>query len=203
MNNRTLVKITADENCLHFHTVTRERKSPYRFLISKSSIEALCEDPHSVRMEYDIGSFAQMWRGRGEDTVHIRFFWLKSNGIQLTGWMQTIILPFSDLIRFSRGNMGAQWVTLSLEEPQRPKLVFHAADNLHEAVNNPTVRRKLSRFLRDNFQWYGSDEIHLYNDLTPYSFFFREMRNGRAGICGGVILHGQDNIETARYAIHT
>lgn len=37
----------------------------------------------------------------------------------------------------------------------------------------------------------------------PYSFFFREFRGGRAGICGGLILHNQDDIFKAYYNIHT
>lgn len=81
--------------------------------------------------------------------------------------------------------------------------MFCGAKNLLAAVNNLTVRRKLARFLRDNFQWPRTDEIHFYDDMEPYSFFFREMQNGRTGICGGVILHGREDMKTAHYSIHT
>lgn len=33
--------------------------------------------------------------------------------------------------------------------------------------------------------------IHLYNDRAPYSFFFKEVyADGRTGICGGLLYHG-------------
>ncbi len=203
LNSKTLVIITKAEKYLVFRTVTMGRKSPHSFMIPKSFIDYLFDLPRTVLCEHDCGSFAQIWRDPLKETVHIRFYWLNSNGFQLTGWEQTIIVPFDDLVSFSNGDMGERWALLSLEESRQPKLVFCGKKNLHAAVNNPTVRRKLTRFLRDNFQWLGADEILFYDDMEPYSFFFREMRNGRAGICGGVILHGRENMEKAQYSIHT
>ena len=57
--------------------------------------------------------------------------------------------------------------------------------------------------LMANFNWPDADEIHLTNDFMPYSFFFREYRNGQAGMCGGLILHGQEDMDKAYYGIHT
>ena len=48
-----------------------------------------------------------------------------------------------------------------------------------------------------------ADEIHLFNDFVPYSFFFREYRNGQPVVCGGLILHGQEDMSKAYYGIHT
>ncbi len=203
MNRKTLVIITMAEKYLVFRTVTMDRKSPHSFMISKAAIDDLYDLPRTVLCEHDCGSFAQLWLDPLGKTVHIRFYWLNSNGFQLTGWEQTIIVPFDDLMSFNKGYMGQRWALLSLEESRQPKLVFCGKKNLHAAVNNPTVRHKLTRFLRDNFQWLGADEILLYDDMEPYSFFFREMRSGRAGICGGVILHGHANMEKAQYPIHT
>lgn len=203
MNNKTLVIITMTEKHLVFRTVTMDRKSPHSFMISKGVIDDLFDLPRTVLCDHDCGSFAQIWRDTLNETVHIRFYWLNSNGFRLSGWEQTIIVPFDELMSFNKGYMGERWALLSLEESRQPRLVFCGAKNLHAAVNNPTVRRKLARFLRDNFQWLGADEILLYDDMEPYSFFFREMRNGRLGICGGVILHGRKNMEKAQYSIHT
>ena len=41
------------------------------------------------------------------------------------------------------------------------------------------------------------------NDFVPYSFFFREYQGGRVCLCGGLILHGQDDMSKAYYGIHT
>lgn len=203
MNSKTLVIITQAEKHLVFRTITMDGKSPHGFMISKAVIDDLYELPRTVLCEHDCGSFAQIWRDPLSETVHIRFYWLNSNGVQLTGWEQTIIVPFDELMSFNKGYMGERWALLSLEESRQPKLTFCGKKNLHAAVNNPVVRRKLTRFLRDNFQWPGAEEILLYDDMEPYSFYFREMRNGRAGICGGVIFHGREDMKKAQYSIHT
>ena len=55
----------------------------------------------------------------------------------------------------------------------------------------------------DHFQWKSGGTIHFYSDYVPYSFFFREILSGQPGICGGLILHGQEDLKTAHYSIHT
>lgn len=203
MSSKTLVIITKAEKYLVFRTITMDRKSPQSFMISKAAIDDLHDLPRTALCKHDCGSFARVWRDTLKETVHIRFYWLNGDGSQLTGWEQTIILPFHELMSFNKGYMGERWALLSLEESRQPKLVFCGTKNLHAAVSNPTVRRKLARFLRDNFKWPEADEIHFYDDREPYSFFFREMRGGCAGICGGVILHDRENMEKAQYSIHT
>ena len=89
-------------------------------------------------------------------------------------------------------------------EPGRgPKLEFCGKENLHAALENKTVRRKLVKFLRDNFWWKSASKICFYDDFLSYSFTFREFRNGKPGMCGGLILHGQENLDRAYYSIHT
>lgn len=41
MNNRTLVKVIAHENCISIKTISRERKSPQRFFIGLDSLAQL------------------------------------------------------------------------------------------------------------------------------------------------------------------
>ena len=202
MANRILIKIMASEKFLSFRTIMKDKKSPHSFMISKGVIEDLYDLPSSVLCSYDCGSFAQLWQDPLQETVHIRFCWLHSDGFRLVGWEQTIVMPFHTLMAYKNHREG-NWALLSLDQPQFTKLVFCATDNLHAAVGNPVVRRKLRRFLRDNFKWRGSEEIRFYNDLVPYSFFFQEIQNGRINICGAVILHGQDNLEKAQYTLHT
>ena len=200
---KTLVKITIIDKFLSFRTITKEQKSPHSFMIPKGLIDDLYDLTTAILCEYDCGSFARIWRDPLRETVHIHFYWLHRSGFRLVGWEQAIILPFHELMSFNKGYSGDEWTCLSLEQPPLPRLVFCSKNNLRAAVNEPTVRRKLSRFLRDNFRYPGADEIRLYDDLVPYSFFFQEVQDGRIGICGGVILHGQDNMKTAQYSLHT
>ena len=91
-------------------------------------------------------------------------------------------------------------------DPSRhcPGLVFDGnRANLRAAIDTPQVRRKLGKALAVNFNWPDADEIHLTDDFVPYSFFFREIRDGQARMCGGLILHSQEDMNKAYYGIHT
>ena len=96
-----------------------------------------------------------------------------------------------------------QWKALSLAERRTPKLVFCSKENLHAAVSNKIVRSKLVRCLRDHFDWLSTDEIRIFNDFLPYSFFFQAYRAGCPGICGGLILHDHQDLGRAYYSMHT
>ena len=206
MNNRILVKVSACESSIAFRTVTQKQKSPHWFYILRSDLERLWRDGSIVIS--DIHSFARLHYKQDRGVVSIRFVWLNAaGGDDLTGWEQTVRLPYDALAEFlaccQSDDGRKQWKALSLEDRIRPRLEFGAADNLHAALSNKTVRRRLVRCLRDHFNWPGSDRICFYNDFSPYSFSFREFRSGRPGICGGLILHEHQDLSRAYYSIHT
>lgn len=144
------------------------------------------------------------WRAR----VSIRFIWLSaSDRGEFTGWEQTVRLPYDTLAEFAARSLvdgeSKQWKALSLAERRTPKLVFCSKENLHAAVSNKIVRSKLVRCLRDHFDWLSTDEIRIFNDFLPYSFFFQAYRAGCPGICGGLILHDHQDLGRAYYSMHT
>ena len=98
---------------------------------------------------------------------------------------------------------GTRWRLLSIPEQNRPKLEFHSRKNLKAVVENPILRHKLGKFLDQHFNWYNYERIVLTDDYLPYSFFFEGYMVQGAKTCGGVILHGEENIQTAKYGIHT
>lgn len=205
MDNRALVKISATKNCIGFRTVTPTEKSPHRFYVLRDSILAL--EAKSRVIEQDCASFAVLRRDKAGGTLSIRFVWLSGSGCQITGREETVTLPYDKLLEFmddsATENGPKEWNTLSVEASRTPRLIFCGQENLHDALRRKAVRRKLVRFLRDHFQWGSSDEIRFYNDFVSYSFFFREFRDGQPGMCGGLILHGQENMARAQYSIHT
>lgn len=204
MENRTLVKITAAKHCLIFRTISRTRKSPYSFYVLRDHFEELENLLEPAMTVSDIRSFAEFRRDIPRKTVQIRFSWLSGSEERLTGWAETVTIPYDKLIRFARKSAeGEAWTALSMREPRPPRLVFSAGKNLHAAVNDPLVRRKLARYLYGSFHWRSADSIYFYDDSLPYSFFFREIHNGQPGICGGLILHGQEDMRQAYYSIHT
>lgn len=116
-------------------------------------------------------------------------------------------LPYEPFRSYAAGEEevadGTRWRLLSIPEQNRPKLEFHSRKNLKAVVGNPILRHKLGKFLDQHFNWYNYERIVLTDDYLPYSFFFEGYMVQGAKTCGGVILHGEENIQTAKYGIHT
>lgn len=206
MNDRILVKAYANEHGIDFRTVSRTQKSPHRFYVLRSILARLEREPYIVA--HDIYSFATLRRDNYRGTLTIDFTWLRGTARALSGREESVVLPYANLMAFVRDSAqegGPEtWRALSLDvSKRRPQLVFEAKETLHDVLENATIRRKLFRSLNQQFRWPDSDRISFYNDFTPFSFFFRETRRGKDGICGGLILHGQEDMSKAYYSVHT
>jgi len=206
LKGRTLVKLSAGKYCVGFRTIRRDGKSPGEFVITRSTLDKLgCEQDVIAN---DIHSFAILRRNIAAGTIRIDFTWLHSDGgTRVTGHRETVTIRYDGLMAFVRSNAEeggpSQWATLSIIEGGQPRLVFHDVEGLRRCLENHKVRRKLLRFLRDNFKYSMADEIDFYHDFEPYSFSFREIYNGNTGIVGGLILHNHDDMERAYYSTHT
>lgn len=206
MNQRTLVNVTSGDGYISLRTVSRSRKSPHRFYIPQSNLAELGHKQKIIA--HDVSSFAVLNRNVYSGTLEITFTWLEKDVDNVSGYQETVILLYEKLAAFVRDSEleggSAEWKVLSLDEPgKRPQFVFKSRGNLRAALKNGAVRRKLIRFLRDQFRWPCSEKIEFFDDFVPYSFTFREIRDGKPAIIGGVILHGQENLKDAYYSIHT
>lgn len=204
MKNRIMVKMTASKDWIIFKTVTKARKSGSLY-VQRDKLMSLTDNEQSIAWD---NSFAVFTCSKEAGTVNIRFYWLNMNGEgRLDGRIQNVKLPlepFMDFVEQSAfGERRKEWSVLSIEPQASPKLVFRSRNNLRDALSNKLTRRKLSKFLRDNFHWSNCTEIIFTDDFVPKSFFFREIRGDAAGIYGGMILHGQENMEKAYYETHT
>lgn len=142
-----------------------------------------------------------------EEVLEIAFTWLSdAGGGKVSGMTETIRLSyekFKEFVKESNEN-GIQKKMLSLEENSRPKIEFQSRKNLKAVAETKALRKKLGRFMGNHFlRWNGSRQITVYDDFEPYSFFFQEQTPYGNGICGGIILHGRENMEKAYYGIHT
>ncbi len=205
-SDRTLVKVYALEHGIDFWTVSRARKSPRRFYILRTVLEGLKADEPVIAS--DIFCFAKLCLRGLDGTLRIDFTWLNGGYDRLTGWEETVTLPYEALMDFVRESSQEggtnEWRHLSLCMDRRPRIVFYDQEGLRKCLENKTVRGKLARALRDNFHYPNVEEIGLYHDFAPYSFLFQEVRAGRTGIEGGLILHNHDNnLKKAYYSVHT
>lgn len=208
MNNRIMIKLSASEDCITLRTFTKEYHSPQGFILTQKEMMELEEKGHLTVS--DIRSFAELALRKSieqEEILEIVFTWLSdAGGGKVSGMTETVRLPyekFKELVEESREN-GTQKRMLSLEEESRVKVTFQSGRNLKAVAETKALRKKLGKFMADHFQrWKGSRQITVYDDFEPYSFFFQEQTPYGAGMCGGVILHGRENLEKAYYGIHT
>ena len=206
MSERTLIKASAGEHCISFRTVSRKKKSPWEFLVCRSELEKL--EREGIVIAQDIHGFVALSRNIPAGTLRMEFTWLRSGGKnQVTGYKEDVTIRYDELMTFVHASTQeggpTKWAALSIMENRLPRLVFYDTAGLRRCLENVKVRRKLIRFLRDNFHWPDVDEVGFYPDFDPYSFFFREIRYGAPGIAGGLILHNRSNMEKAYYATHT
>ena len=106
-------------------------------------------------------------------------------------------------LRESQQGEPVVWKTFSMVLRRQPQIVFKSRRNLHAVLENAAIRRKLIRFLRDQFRWPYSEQIEFYDDFMPYNFIFKEIQAGEPVMTGGLILHGQEDLKKAYYSIHT
>lgn len=208
MNNRIMIKLSASEDCITLRTFTKEYHSPQGFILTQKEMLELEEKGHLTVS--DIRSFAELALRKSieqEEILEIVFTWLSdAGGGKVSGMTETVRLPyekFKELVEESREN-GTQKRMLSIEERGRVKVTFQSRRNLRAVAETKALRKKLGKFMGNHFlRWKGSRQITVYDDFEPYSFFFQEQTPYGAGMCGGVILHGRENLEKAYYGIHT
>lgn len=208
MNNHTMVKIAVSKDSLSLKTVSRDFKSPHRFIILKSELRELEERKHLIVA--DIHSFIKMRKLHtvdGEEFIQMTFSWMWSlnDGI-LSGREDSIRLPYGLFrgIAFDAGTMERkEWKLLSIPVPNWPKVEFHSRRNLQAVIEKPVLRKKLGRFLDKNFGWVDYRRIVVTDDFLPYSFTFRGYTQYGYGVCGGIILTEQTDLRKAYYSLHT
>lgn len=208
MNNRIMIKLSASEDCITLRTFTKDYHSPQGFILTQKEMMELEEKGHLTVS--DIRSFAELALRKSieqEEILEIVFTWLSdAGGGKVSGMTETVRLPyekFKELVEESREN-GTQKRMLSIEERGRVKVTFQSRRNLRAVAETKALRKKLGKFMGNHFlRWKGSRQITVYDDFEPYSFFFQEQTPYGAGMCGGVILHGRENLEKAYYGIHT
>ena len=207
MNDRIKVKVRESGGYFVFWTYSRKEKRSSSFYVTRSTMEELFSKGRAVAV--DSISFATLWYDANGGRVGICFRWLRLHSDNtLIGREENVILPGEPLRAFVRRSAAEdgpkEWKALSIPELRTPHLVFRSTRNLKAVAGNKAVYRKFLKVLRKEFERMRADEVVFYDDSTPDSFFFQEMYGDKRGTCGGIILHNYDNnLETARYGVHT
>ena len=205
---RTMVKISADGEYVSLRTYSRKYGSSGQFVLWRRELDDL--DKKGSILSADGYSYARLYLHKnqeGEEVLKIEITWLHSSGNELTGRMERISLIYQDFLCCVEDSIlsgGKICRRLSLPEYHRPAIEFSSSRNLKKVAQRKGIRRKLGKFLDYNFKWPNTIKILVMDDgCVPYSFIFREERIGGSGICGGIILHGQEDLKKAYYGMHT
>ncbi len=208
MDNRIMVKLSVSDDCISLRTFSRGYHSPQRFILTKSELLELDEKRYLTVS--DIRSFAKLALRKTmeqEEVLEIDFTWLNDAGSgKVSGVTETVRLSYEKFRELAKesGEDGTQKKMLSLKDDSRIRIAFLSRKNLRAVAETKMLRKRLGKFMGNHFlRWKGSRQIILYDDFEPYSFFFQEQTPYGAGICGGVILHGRENLKKAYYGIHT
>ena len=208
MTDRILFHAEANENTIAIRTVGARMKSPQLFYICYDELDRLRNEGGIISS--DIRSFAKIRLDRKRDQATFEFTWLAGHCHgRVEGTEQAVDLRWSKFQAFldacRQPDGPKEFKAVSLEPRRgRPRLVFAGGrENLRAAIVDRRIRHKLGKALMANFNWPGAEEVRFYNDFVPYSFFFREFRDGNPVMCGGLILHGQKDMAKAFYGLHT
>ncbi|MCI8672785.1 MAG: DUF4120 family protein [Lachnospiraceae bacterium] len=208
MDNRIMVKLSVSDDCISLRTFSRGYHSPQRFILTKSELLELDEKRYLTVS--DIRSFAKLALRKTmeqEEVLEIDFTWLNDAGSgKVSGVTETVRLSYEKFRELAKesGEDGTQKKMLSLKDDSRIRIAFLSRKNLRAVAETKMLRKRLGKFMGNHFlRWKDSRQIILYDDFEPYSFFFQEQTPYGAGICGGVILHGRENLKKAYYGIHT
>ncbi|MCI9439256.1 MAG: hypothetical protein HFH85_19320 [Lachnospiraceae bacterium] len=205
---RIMVKISAEGEFVSLRTYSRKYGRSGQFFLWRKDLDEL--GTKGRILSADGSSYARLYLHKspeGEEILKVELTWLHSSGNELTGRLERLSLVYRDFlccVEESTLSGGKACRRLSLKECHRPAIEFDSRRNLKKVARRKGMRRKLGKFLDSHFQWPDAVRIQIVDDsCVPYSFFFREERINGNGICGGIILHGQEDLKKACYGIHT
>lgn len=195
---RTLVYYYTREDTVTLHTYSSEYGRTHGFILPRPKIGASRD---RTVIEKDLGSFAELRTLRTPETdlLQVDFTWVSEvNRFGLgEARLERIRIPLHFL-----DAVGVYGKTLSID-PCMPRIEFHSRKNLTDVAASPYVRRQLSKYLRTAFSWPDTVTIRIYDDFTPYSFYFEsDYIAGGRGIRGGLIYHKNED-GTGFYSMHT
>lgn len=204
MKSRTMISIKAYENSVYLKTYSRDFRCSKNFCLLKKDVQKLISEEAIIVK--DVCSFAELhcWKDVNHNrNVNIRFLWLENirNG-KYEGYDETICLP-QEILYKALLESEYEHKLLSRTQAIPSKIEFHSRQNLKDIISQPIIRHKFVKFLEKNLNWKNYERFDLYDDFLPYSFMFDGYTSYGAGLSGGIILHGQDNLNTAYYSIHT
>ena len=205
---RTMLKLSVRDEFIVFQTYSRRNGRSSQFYMREDTLDTLkqtgvavsMDDPHFIKLR-------TYFDRAGVERLCIQFTWLSISGNDdvhgRREFLDVDYVKFKAATEKSHAGQGTWQKLLTLPEQGKPPIQMNSKGNLKKVLQNRTLKKKLGRFLASHFRWESAKCIHISDDYLPYSFFFWEEFDDGRGICGGIILHGQEDLRKAHYEIHT
>ena len=135
---RTMVKISAEEDYVSLRTYSRKNGKSGQFILCRRELDEL--NNKGKILSADGYSYARLYLHKnqeGEEVIEIEITWLHSSGNDLIGHMERISLIYQDFlccVEDSTLSGGKTCRRLSLPECHRPAIEFSSSRNLKKVA---------------------------------------------------------------------
>lgn len=202
-NDRILFKATAAERYIDFQLISRARRDYRHVYVPRTYIAQTRRDDLVIVDMID--TLVILINSKNIHALNIAIYWPDKDGRPMSDTGESVYVPYDAFMDFyweSRQPCGpAVWRSLDMDYFMQPKFVFEDKGKLHQCLVNEIVRKKLIRYLRDNFYGGVGDsnrEIHFCAHPKPYSFTIKKVSSFSTHV-QEMVLRGQNDLSTARY----
>ena len=200
-----LLKLSADDEWLHFRVRSRQSKYAHSFYCVRKTFLQWLHDGERTYLEMDCGHLLRA--NLFHEQVILEFYWLsRYSDKALQGRIDTVYLRKKELLSLLEPNSAG--VVFSYEHRFGAPARFdfsHANGTLRNVLQSREKRRALSKLLAVRSGGYTGDVTTVYSDGQYDFYFINTMSNGRS-YNGGIILHdgvSAEGYSKVYYSVHT
>lgn len=185
-----------------------------RFYITKDEMLRFFRDEYIVAK--DIRNFLVMSAAQGY--ISFDFTWLESNGHEVHGKEEHILLEYDKFQRWFWNSLAAinaystkpnSFKSLEFIIDKHPRIIFKSKSQLSNILRNKIMTRKFVQFMKMHFTNTSSmcEKIVFSDDFVDYSFYFVKHYVGGSTSNGGMIFHKDhefpNDLSKGKYGYHT
>lgn len=202
-NDRILFKATAAERYIDFQFISLARRD-YRHVYIPRTYLMQTRSNNTVIVDM-IDTVVILCNMKDVHVLGIVIRWPDEDGRPMRDEYESVYVPYEAFMDFYwksfQSGGPVVWRSLDMDYLKQPKFVFEDKGKLRQCLENEIVRKKLIRYLRDNFYGGIEDserEIHFCAHPKPYSFTIKRVGSYPTYI-QEMVLKGQRDLSTARY----
>lgn len=206
MRSRILFKAAAAERYIDFRLISRTCREHRHICVPRSSIVRLIQE--DMVLDNRIHTLIALVKLERLDALNIIIYWPDAHGRPSEAGCDSIYIPYRSFMDFYGKSMQPDgplvWRALDMDYFRQSRFVFEDREGLRQCLDNRLVRRKLIRYLRDNF--YGGIgmseyEIHFRRHPRPYSFTIQAV-SAFPTYVQELVLENPQNMAAARYSMN-